>query len=343
MSASHPWKAGGLVGVSKIAGMPLEIALVCGFSPQAAQEPPQTSFARSGRTGKFGPVTVSDDLQVAIRARTERQAMDWSLVLASQEIGVTLDREPQGEWLLLVEGADEARARAAIGQYQRENRGFDWHREIPGSDLLFDGRVLFWALATALVFLVQSALARGVFDTRAVHQGEWWRAVTAVWLHKDIGHLASNLALGVVFLGLAMARFGAGAALLGSLAAGALANRTAMALRPEPYIGLGASGLVMGALGMIAAQSLRLWRTGRRGTRLILTGMGAGVLVFILTGTREESDVLAHLCGFLYGLLFGGLASLIPARRQAWSNAAAGWIFLLLTLGTLAMAFRDRP
>ncbi|MCW5557329.1 MAG: rhomboid family intramembrane serine protease [Verrucomicrobiae bacterium] len=304
--------------------------------------PLPNAFACWHRTAKLEPVTVSDDLQVAIPARTERQAMDWSLVLASQGIGVTLDRETQGEWLLVVEESDEARAWAAIRQYQRENRGFDWHREIPGSNLLFDGRVLFWALATALVFWVQDAFAAGLFDTRAVRQGEWWRAVTAVWLHKDIGHLASNLALGVVFLGLSMARFGAGVALLGSLAAGALANLTAMALRSEPYIGLGASGLVMGALGMIAAQSLRLWNTGRRGTRLILTGMGTGVLVFILTGTRVESDVLAHLGGFVFGLLFGGLASLIPARCQSGGNMAADWSYLILALGTLAMVFRGR-
>ena len=52
--------------------------------------------------------------------------------------------------------------------------------------------------------------------------------------------------LGVVFLGLAMARFGAVTALAAFLS-GTLANLTAMMLRPEPYVGLGASGMVMGA------------------------------------------------------------------------------------------------
>jgi len=283
---------------------------------------------------------VSEGLRVVIPARTERQAMDWSLVLASQGIGVALEREPHGAWLLQLDASDEPRARAAIRQYQRENRGFDWQREIPGSDLVFDGRVLLWALATALIFLVQGAFTAGLFDTRAVRQGEWWRAVTAVWMHQDIGHLASNVALGVVFLGLAMARFGAGVACLGSLAAGALANATAMVLRPEPYVGLGASGMVMGALGMIAAQSVPLWNVGRRGTRLMLSGIGAGVLVFILTGTREQSDVLAHLAGFVYGLALGGLATLIPVRNRSRSDTIAGGCFLLLTLGTLAAALR---
>lgn len=266
--------------------------------------------------------------------------MDWSLVLVSQGIGVTLDREPPGGWILRVEAADESRAQAAIRQYQQENRGFDWHREIPGSDLLFDGRVLFWALAASLVFLVQDVFVDGLFDTRAVRQGEWWRAVTAVWLHKDFGHLAANVALGVVFLGLAMARFGAGIALLGSLAAGALANAAALLLRATPYVGLGASGMVMGALGMIAAQSLPLWNTGRRGTRLILAGMGAGVLVFILTGTREESDVLAHLGGFVFGWVFGGVAALVPDRIRSRCSPAAAGIFLILTLGCLAATLR---
>ncbi|MFO1460931.1 MAG: rhomboid family intramembrane serine protease [Verrucomicrobiota bacterium] len=265
---------------------------------------------------KVRRVIEAEQTLATIPARTERQAMDWSLVLASQGIGVQLDREPEGAWLLHVEPADQARAEAAIAQYRRENRGIGWHRELPGSELLYDARALFWALAVSGVFLVQDAFEQGLFDTRAVRQGEWWRAFTATWLHRDFGHLASNVALGVVFLGLAMARFGAVTALAGAFLSGTLANLTAMMLRPEPYVGLGASGMVMGALGMIAAQSIPLWTAGRRGTRVILSSLGTGALLFLMTGTNENSDVLVHLCGFVYGLLFGGLAAFKKTLKQ---------------------------
>lgn len=282
-------------------------------------------------------MTAAEDTTTTIPARTERQAMDWSLVLASQGIGVELDREGQGRWLLRVERADHDRAQDAILRFRQENRAFEWHRELPGSDFQFDGRAVLWALAIVLVYAVQDRLARGLFDTRAVVQGEWWRAFSAVWLHQDTAHLASNVTLGIVFLGLAMARFGAGVALLATFLCGGLANFTGLLLRPEPYIGLGASGMIMGALGMIAAQSIPLWRTGRRGTRLMLAGLGAGALVFIQTGTNPGSDVLVHLAGFVFGILFGALSPLIPEdqHRKVEVITLTAYIILLLTIFAL--------
>jgi len=52
-----------------------------------------------------------------------------------------------------------------------------------------------------------------------------------------------------------MARFGPGQALLAALLAGAVGNAAGLALRTEHYIGLGASGMVMGGLGLLTAQS----------------------------------------------------------------------------------------
>ena len=283
-------------------------------------------------------MTAAEDTTSTIPARTERQAMDWSLVLASQGIGVELDRAPQGAWLLRIEPSDQPRAEEAIRQYRQENRGFDWHRDLPGSDFQFDARVALWALAVAMVYAAQEALRQGLFDTRAVVQGEWWRAFTAVWMHQDPAHLASNLTLGVVFLGLAMARFGAGIALLATFLCGALANFTGLLLRPDPYVGLGASGMIMGALGMIAAQTVPLWRTGRRGTRVMLAGLGTGALIFIQTGTNPGSDVLAHLAGFGYGILLGGVSSQLPARIHRRSNLIALVTFLGLSALTIFRA-----
>ncbi|HAB14914.1 MAG TPA: rhomboid family intramembrane serine protease [Verrucomicrobiota bacterium] len=280
------------------------------------------------------------DLPAAIRARSERQAMDWSLVLASQGIEVTLDRDPlDGVWCLLVAPAEEPRARAAIRQYRIENRGFEWQRELPGSDYLFDGRVVFWALAIAFVFLLTGGSDHaGIFDTQLVRQGQWWRAFTAEWLHRDVAHLFSNLAMGMLFLGLAMARFGAGVALLGSLLAGALANGVGLLLRGEDYLGLGASGLVMGALGMVIAQAVPRWRSGRRGNRVVLTSLGTGALLFILLGTDPSTDVLAHTAGLVFGIIFGAIAAWLPLSVLNRANPFALAAFLLLALGTGFMA-----
>ena len=286
------------------------------------------------------PITALPAAAV-IRAHSERQAMDWSLVLASQGIEVVLDREPAGNvWSLRVAPADEARALAAIRQFRRENRGSAWHHEVPGSNLLFHSGVLLWVLAISVCHVAQAELRPGLFDSRAVRAGEWWRAFTALWLHADLAHLASNAVFGTLILGFAMARFGAGVALLGVLLAGAAANAIGLIFRPEYYIGLGASGMIMAALGMLAAQAVPLWRAGRRGTKIVLTGLGTGALLFVLLGVDPSADVLVHAGGFVLGVLAGTLAAHIPdARRRPVSRAAAA-IFAALNAVTWFLALR---
>jgi rhomboid protease GluP len=255
---------------------------------------------------------------------------------------------------LLVAPQDDPRARGAIRQYLQENRGFEWHHEVPGSDYWFDGRVVFWALAVGFVFLATlGPVEAGLFDTALVRRGQWWRAFTAEWLHNDIAHLTSNLAVGILFLGLAMARFGAGIALLGSLLAGALANYLGMMLRTgalanylgllekvEDYPGLGASGWIMGALGMIVAQAVPRWNTGRRGNRIVVSSLGTGALLFILLGTDLSSDVLAHFGGFAFGILLGALAAFFPKTWLPGLNRVALILFFVVVAVTTGLALR---
>jgi rhomboid protease GluP len=286
-------------------------------------------------------VTSSVPAQAVIPARSERQAMDWSLVLASQSIEVALDRAADGiGWQLIVAEADEDRARAAIVKFRAENRGFGWRHELAGSGLVFHWGVIFWVFALGFFFAAQESLLRGLFDTRQVHAGEWWRAFTAVWLHRDAAHLASNAAIGAVLMGLAMARYGVGLAVLGAYLAGALANYGGLLLRPEPYVGLGASGMVMGALGMLAAQAFPLWRAGRLGARVVLVSLGTGALLFILLGVDPKSDVLAHAGGFVAGVVLGAGATLLPERALPAVNRLALGAFVMLTLATWFLALR---
>ncbi len=268
-------------------------------------------------------MSVLETADALIPARTERQAMDWSLVLTSEGIEVTLDQDAvSGHWSLKVAPVDEVRARNAIRQYCRENRGFGWHREVPGTDFWFDARVLLWALGVALVFVVtQGPLESALFATARVRSGEWWRAFTAVWLHGDVAHLTSNLGIGILFLGLATARFGVGVGLMASYLSGALANVAGLVLRGENYNGLGASGMVMGALGLLVAQGLPRFRSGRLGNRVALTTLGAGAFLFILLGTDQASDILAHAGGFVFGFLFGLLALRLNERGlRKWNG-----------------------
>lgn len=288
--------------------------------------PPETTGTVTGQPASF---------DTSIRAHSERQAMDWALVLASQGIETVIEREAPGRrWALRLTAGDHERALHSIRQYRMESRRFGWRQPLPGSDWSYHWGVLAWMAACIVVFGYQSGLERGLFDSAAVHRGEWWRAFTSVWLHQDLGHLGMNLVFGGLFLGLAMGRYGAGFALWTGMLAGALGNLFGLLLRPGMYVGLGASGLVMGALGMLAAQAVPLWRAGRWGARLAWTTLCAGAGLFIVLGTDPGSDVIAHGGGFVGGLLGGAIGALIPDRIRPMVSRVAGLLALALVMVT---------
>ncbi len=205
--------------------------------------------------------------------------------------------------------------------------------------LVFDWQSLGWVALVGVFYALQvldrsPMLKSGEFASLAVRRGEWWRAFTAVWLHVDLRHLASNASTGLVFLGLAMAEYGAGPALFGSFLAGAAANAIGLWFRPMPYAGLGASGMVMAGLGMLAVRAFRFQEWKERPGAAAARGVLAGVFLLILFGLSPDSDVLVHVAGFVVGAVIGLLMSPLAhrPRLQADWDAPCKLLFLL-TLG----------
>jgi rhomboid protease GluP len=276
----------------------------------------------------------------SIRAPSKRHAFDWSLVLASQSIESTIVEPSEAPfWQLIVPAGDYEKAVEAIRLFRQENRSTGWNRELPWAKEPFHLGAFAVCWLLALVHAVASTVwpaltGAGAMDTVRVLWGEWWRLFTAVSLHIDLAHLMSNLTLGFVFFGLSMARFGAGWALLAAFLAGALGNVSGIMLYPHPYRGLGASGMVMGALGLLASHSVSLLRRDARSSRLILSGVLAGVFLFTLIGVDPSSDVIGHAGGFVSGLLFGAILShcteefLIKWNRSALLSATG--VFLVV-------------
>jgi membrane associated rhomboid family serine protease len=103
-----------------------------------------------------------------------------------------------------------------------------------------------------------------------------------------------------------------------------LGNGVSVLLLPGSH--LGASGMVMGALGMVSVQSLSFWRHGRRAFRWIASGLLTGSFLFILMGLDPNADVVAHLGGFGGGLVLGAGLILLPEKILLGSivNMVAG-------------------
>lgn len=285
-----------------------------------------------------------------ITARSEKEAMDWSLVLASQGIETFINRsEEDGRWRLQIPSAEFERAQASIRLYRFENRGRVWRQELRWTGLLFDWRAGFWfCLLVAIHALNESGRAAleaaGLMSSDAVRSGEWWRLFTAVTLHGDWVHLAGNVSSGLVLLGLAMGSYGPGRAVLASFLAGAGGNALWLFGHAENHLSVGASGMVMGALGLLAVHSLSLRHHGAAAAQLIVRGVLAGILLFVMLGLNPgpRIDVVAHLGGFMGGCLLGLALVLLPER---WSknprlDTAAGLLCVALVVVTWKLALR---
>jgi membrane associated rhomboid family serine protease len=111
-----------------------------------------------------------------------------------------------------------------------------------------------------------------------------------------------------------MGRFGPGTALVLASACGAAGFGVAALVRDPSAASVGASGVIMGALGLLSAGSLRNWRhlpAPLRRRQVALDWIRGGML-FVLLGLSPDSDLVAHTGGFLTGLLAGTLACLSP-------------------------------
>lgn len=291
----------------------------------------------------MNPESSPDPVTASIPARSRRQAMDWSLALISQGIEPVIEQADDRRWRLVVSAADHEAAVSIIRQYRLENLRWPWRKPIFKTDTVFDWASLGWLLLVIGMFWLSEARpglkSAGIMDAAALAKGEWWRLFTATWLHADFAHLATNGVFGTLLLGLAMGRYGTGVGLFAASLAGAGGNLASWLIHGEGYRGLGASGLVMGALGLVAIQSVGLLRRSPHALRFAAGGVVAGLMLFVLLGLSPGTDVVAHLGGFVSGLMLGALLVMgSEIARNGLVNLAAGLSFAALVIWTWLLA-----
>ena len=91
------------------------------------------------------PSSLTHAADLALRARSERQAMDWSVALLSQGIESTPLHAPEG-WLLLIPRDLYPQALTILEIYQRENRRWVWRPTLGSPALLFHWGALGWGV-----------------------------------------------------------------------------------------------------------------------------------------------------------------------------------------------------
>ena len=273
---------------------------------------------------------------VRIPARNQRQAMDWSLVLASQSIPTRLETDAAQAFWLEVAESDAAKAREVIDLFQSENRRWRWQRRISTTPLIFHWGSLVWVALIVVVHMVAGPRTplheAGVMRAEDVLKGDWWRPVTAVTLHGDYVHLASNAMFGFIFLGVAMGYWGVGLALLASLLAGVAGNFAGWIFYPATQSIVGASGMIMGAIGLLAVIPAPFGSLRRLTFQMLLRTLTPALFLFVMMGFGPGTDWIGHTAGFVTGMLLG--LALNPLRRRAALRAKLSQpaMFIAVTL-----------
>lgn len=176
----------------------------------------------------------------------------------------------------------------------------------------------------------------GVSQPLAIAGGEYWRLITAVFLHSSIIHLAAN-AWGLYIFGSFVERTLGRALLLGLfLTTGIAASATSYALSANILVcqrSLGASGAVFGLFGAFLAYNYR-----RRHTQLgraMLQQMMPWLILNIFISLAPGIDWRAHLGGLVAGFLAGYVLESLTektSRRNAVVAVLGGLVVISIVL-----------
>jgi rhomboid protease GluP len=180
----------------------------------------------------------------------------------------------------------------------------------------------------------------GNFGLQTV-QGEWWRLLTAMFLHAGLIHLAFNGYFLWVIGRVTEQVFGWAAFVLIYLGSGLIASTISLLWQPA-VVSVGASGALFGVFGAFLGFTLR-----RRGVlppefvkqvyRNALMLLGLNVVIGL---SVQNIDLAAHIGGLLGGLGIGWLLSKLAEaspRSGEDSKAVRRRAILLTTLATVVV------
>ena len=291
--------------------------------------------------------------ETVLKTRQRAECLESRLVL--EAVGVSAEAvHRKGWWLLVVSQGDLETALAELDAYRLENpeRPTYTRTTVPVyggamvAVMIYAGIIILIAFLTAHSAYRLDWLAAGRMQSGKVMSGESWRTVTALTLHLDVGHILGNLAFGAVFGLLAGRVLGGGVAWLTIVIAGALGNFVNAVVQPPTHSSIGASTAVFAALGVIVAHALGPWPVVQENRFKRWSPLIAGGLLLAFTGVGgERTDVVAHLTGFLAGMLIGWVGCRLPnhwlasGTVQKWAGFTAvaivafAWIVGLVVAG----------
>ena len=290
-----------------------------------------------------------DDSWTVVFDSTNHQACnDRALVLTSLKIPYEILSDDR-RYTLVVPAEVAERAKFEIWEYDKENQPVSRPkpRLVPDFQNAVPGVVIYIVIVCLVAWLAGESVfnrdwvAAGRVDGELIRQGEWWRTLTALTLHSGLRHLAGNIGFGALFGVLAGRLFGSGLTWLSVIVASGLANTLNTLLLASSHRSIGASTAVFATLGLVAGFVWRAKLMAQDRWSYRLGPIVGGLALLAYTGTGDvNTDIGAHLAGFVCGFGLGMLLTLLPkipsARRfqllcgtAAIAILAASWIVAL--------------
>ena len=180
----------------------------------------------------------------------------------------------------------------------------------------------------------------GAIESPLLSAGEWWRLVTAMFIHIGVRHLFGNTAALLVLGGLTLSSLGPGRLVFVYVLSGVCGNLAGFAFGSAAAVKAGASGAIFGLLGALAG--VRLWQLQdipSRFKRWHIIAMVLALYGFIGGVQYPHTDHIAHFGGIAGGMLATAVLPALSEEKEdrlQWTlGLFAGGVCVLAWLGAL--------
>ncbi len=135
----------------------------------------------------------------------------------------------------------------------------------------------------------------GANDAYKVINGEFYRCITALFIHANFFHLISNMIFFLIIFKYVIKIFGEGLGWLLIFLSGFLGNLITSYLYQNYHSSIGFSTSVFGTIGILSNVNIKLLKS--------YIPVIAGFFLFIMLGGGKNVDVIAHISGFFSGII----------------------------------------
>ncbi|WP_323611312.1 rhomboid family intramembrane serine protease [Erysipelothrix enhydrae] len=209
-----------------------------------------------------------------------------------------------------------------IGRMQKQAR----YRSFPVTNVISMICVVVFLLAQYLILVSEinintvAVMLGAFYKPFIVHGHEWFRFITAGFLHISFLHLIMNL-MALRNLGVVMETVMEGKKYLFTLIVGILMGNAFVFILDEGVIGLGISG---GLFALLGAMCVYLFETKAMRNPKVMSQVFQVLFINLIISSLPGVSATAHLGGLIAGLLCG----LVFSKRKDWDYLRKGTMVL---------------